>query len=81
MMGYICHFEGCRNRATRVETVPLLPFLELPETVDETATVRVFCANHYGEEECPGHVASAHDPKVCGRCGVHVDSLRPDYDE
>lgn len=30
------------------------------------------------EEACPGHVASAADPKVCGRCGVHIDSFRPD---
>lgn len=28
--------------------------------------------------ECPGHVASEQDSKVCGRCGVHIDSLRPD---
>ena len=34
------------------------------------------------EEACPGHVASANDPKVCGRCGTHIDSLRPpDEDE
>lgn len=32
----------------------------------------------YDEDSCPGHVASASDPKVCGRCGVHIDSLRPD---
>jgi hypothetical protein len=30
------------------------------------------------EQDCSGHVASAHDPKICGRCGVHIDSLRPD---
>lgn len=28
------------------------------------------------EDECPGHVASKRDPKVCGRCGLHVDALR-----
>lgn len=34
----------------------------------------------YTEEACPGH---AHipkiepDPKVCGYCGTHIDSLRP----
>ena len=33
-----------------------------------------------GEENCPGHVASENDPKVCGKCGVHIDSLRPDDD-
>lgn len=27
------------------------------------------------EENCPGHVASAGDPKVCGRCGIHINSL------
>jgi hypothetical protein len=29
------------------------------------------------EESCPGHVASEDDPKVCGRCGLHIDELRP----
>lgn len=34
------------------------------------------------EHDCPGHVASQNDPKVCGRCGTHIDSLRPpDEDE
>lgn len=32
------------------------------------------------EHECPGHVASDDDPKVCARCGTHIDSLRPDDD-
>lgn len=25
---------------------------------------------------CPGHVASHKNPKVCGRCGIHIDELR-----
>lgn len=29
------------------------------------------------ENDCPGHVASANNPKICARCGVHIDSLRP----
>jgi len=33
------------------------------------------------EDDCPGHVASADDPRVCGRCGVHIDSLRPDTEQ
>lgn len=33
------------------------------------------------EENCPGHVASENDPKVCGRCGTHIDSLRPPEDQ
>jgi hypothetical protein len=37
-------------------------------------------AHKFSEEDCPGHVASA-DPKVCARCGVHVDSFRPLDDE
>ncbi len=32
----------------------------------------------FAEEDCPGRVASELDPKVCGRCGTHIDSLRPD---
>jgi hypothetical protein len=29
----------------------------------------------FAPEECPGHVASHDDPKVCGRCGIHIDEL------
>lgn len=35
----------------------------------------------FTEEACPGHVASENDPKVCGRCGIHIDSLRPHDEE
>jgi hypothetical protein len=35
----------------------------------------------YAEEDCPGHVASELDPKICGRCGVHIDDLRPPDDD
>ncbi len=35
----------------------------------------------FDEAACPGHVASETDPKVCGRCGVHIDSLRPEDDQ
>ena len=31
----------------------------------------------FDEQSCPGHVASKNDPKICGRCGTHIDSLRP----
>jgi len=31
----------------------------------------------YEEDDCPGHVASATNSKVCQNCGVHVDSFRP----
>lgn len=33
--------------------------------------------SEYDEQSCPGHVASERDPKICGRCGTHIDSLRP----
>ena len=28
-------------------------------------------------EQCSGHVASATSPNICGRCGIHIDELRP----
>ena len=33
------------------------------------------------EESCHGHIASADNPKVCARCGTHIDSLRPLEDD
>lgn len=33
------------------------------------------------EQDCPGHVASWASAKVCGLCGVHIDSLRPPWCE
>lgn len=33
--------------------------------------------SRFTEEACPGHVASENDPKICGRCGIHIDSLLP----
>ena len=35
------------------------------------------CSDLYDEDLCPGHVASATNAKVCGRCGTHIDSFRP----
>jgi hypothetical protein len=32
------------------------------------------------ERDCPGHVASDDDPKVCRHCGTHVDEERPPDD-
>lgn len=76
-MGYECNFPGCRACATRYETMPVLPYVDRSDFA-EVAVVRVFCANHFGHDECLGHVASEADPKVCGRCGIHIDDLRPD---
>jgi hypothetical protein len=77
-MGYTCNFEGCERRATRYERTPLLPLVMLELRVVNEVVSRAFCADHYGQEECPGHVASESDPKVCGRCGIHIDELRPE---
>jgi hypothetical protein len=30
----------------------------------------------YTESNCPGHVASPGNSKICDRCGVHVDAMR-----
>lgn len=27
------------------------------------------------EQNCPGHIASDQNPKICARCGVHVNNL------
>jgi hypothetical protein len=34
-----------------------------------------------GEWQCAGHVASASNQKICGRCGVHIDELRPEGED
>jgi hypothetical protein len=31
----------------------------------------------FDEHACPAHIASERDPKICGRCGANIDSLRP----
>jgi len=33
------------------------------------------------EESCPGHVGTEICPKICTRCGIHIDSLRPPEEE
>ena len=58
--------------------------VEKKALVDARACARLFRelerrkshAFAFSEEECPGHVASEHDPKICGQCGIHIDSLR-----
>ena len=31
----------------------------------------------YTDQSCPGHVASDNDNKICERCGIYIDDLRP----
>lgn len=33
------------------------------------------------QDFCPCHVASDTDPKVCARCGISVDELRPEVEK
>lgn len=35
----------------------------------------------YTDENCPNHVASPENRKVCAMCGIHVDELRPPEDD
>jgi hypothetical protein len=39
------------------------------------------CWYPFDEQSCPGHVSVPENPKVCRRCGVHVDSMRPEDEE
>ena len=32
-------------------------------------------------DACPGHVAHRRDPKICGHCGEHIDSLQENEHE
>jgi len=77
-MSQPCAFEGCDKRATRWEQVNIPPIvLVMRHPLETKSPVRAFCDSHYGEDECPAHVASEADGKICERCGIHIDSLRP----
>lgn len=41
------------------------------------AALNALNATPVDENACPGHIASASDPKICFLCGTHIDSLRP----
>ena len=43
---------------------------------DARADQAYWAARNAAEDNCPGHYASDADAKVCGNCGVHIDSLR-----
>lgn len=53
-------------------------FLEPLSDAEDTQSVIVSPSYQYDEYECPGHVASSDNAKICALCGTHVDSLRPD---
>jgi len=47
-------------------------FFEIADWVEKNVPI--------DENDCPGHVASEADPKVCLHCDTHIDSLRPPED-
>ncbi|RUY12614.1 hypothetical protein EOA25_02860 [Mesorhizobium sp. M2A.F.Ca.ET.040.01.1.1] len=47
------------------------------DTVGKALAAALSAYQHF----CPGHIASDRDPKVCGRCGIHIDELRPDEED
>ena len=81
------------RRVTDDEMMFLLEVMEraaicMPATISSRIAKAEFVEkNHSGlhrifdEQTCPGHDASKDDPKVCGRCGTHIDELRPSEDE
>ncbi|TPM06786.1 MULTISPECIES: hypothetical protein [unclassified Mesorhizobium] len=77
---YLASPEGVRfvplDPARRQPTGEVIPFPQFFR-----ATQRAVGAMIERAIDCCGHVASADDPKICGRCGIHIDSLRPDDDE
>ena len=46
------------------------------EMADMLESIAADLRGETDEHACPGHVASAADPKVCAHCGVHIDELR-----
>lgn len=46
---------------------------------DAKSQIRVLQAKV--QDFCPGHVASPVNAKVCARCGIHIDELRPSVPE
>lgn len=71
-----CHMRTFDN--TPKLTNPRLQQMWKQESGAATEWRDVPLVHHpFTEESCPGHIASD-DPKVCRRCGVHIDSFRPD---
>jgi hypothetical protein len=67
-----------RDWALAEEEADTAPPASAPAEEPPAAPAASLPAYDYTEDTCPGHVASTADAKVCGRCGTHVDSLRPD---
>lgn len=48
----------------------------LDEVKDAMALLKTKRPYQFSQDDCPGHIASDRDPKVCGRCGTHIDEFR-----
>jgi hypothetical protein len=74
---------GGSPRSVEVTETPV--YAEGAELLDEVRkdfeSAEVEPVYHHTEDNCPNHVASAGDAKVCGRCGTHINSLRPDPED
>lgn len=64
-------------RAEEIQSDPII----LKQAVDGVIAAAKKQAAAWDEEDCPGHVASSLNPKICRRCGIHIDSLRPEDEQ
>jgi len=69
LLGQVCRECGCSQHDA---CFPACHWVE-PDLCSACAE-----AEMDDESNCPGHVASALNRKVCARCGTHIDELRPD---
>lgn len=71
--------ERCGTTA-RLKTVAIYFSYDELKTIREAlaheAARELDTAREVNEWSCPGHIASENDPKICARCGVHINSLR-----
>lgn len=79
---YLASPDGVRfvplDPARRRPTGKLIPFPRFFRATQRAVGAMIETAL---DDDCCGHVASAEDPKICGRCGIHIDSLRPDEED
>ncbi len=50
---------------------------EMPKSIAKRAAMMLHELTYkFKPDDCPKHTASSWDAKICGNCGIHVDSLR-----
>lgn len=72
VIGWTDRGDGAARMASAIRKAPGCVSTEVFDRAENRLIAVMFTEQH-----CPGHVASMADPKVCGKCGVHIDSLRP----